>query len=89
MYNKHTIRMVTFEGLNFCGLESLDDCVGLYFHGIAIVYIIKNFKTQGFTQFITQRPWVVVPKQSDGTTKSLRVINSVNPCVLKFNCFRL
>ena len=27
----------------------------------------------------------MVPKQSEGTTKGLRVINSVDPCVLKSN----
>ena len=28
-------------------------------------------------QFITQSPWDVAPEQSKGTTKGLRVINSV------------
>ena len=42
-----------------------------------------DFKTQGFTEFITGRPWAVVPEQSKDTTKGLKVINSVDPCVLK------
>ena len=29
-----SIGVVIFKGLNFCGLGSLDDFVGLYFHGI-------------------------------------------------------
>ena len=39
-------------------------------------------------EFIIQRPWAVALKQSEGTTKGLRVINSVIPCVLKSNLFR-
>ena len=45
-----------------------------------------DFKTQGSTEFITQKPWTVAPKQSEGVTKRLRVINSV---VLKSNYFTL
>ena len=29
-----TVWLVIFDGLNFCGLGSLDDFMGLYFHGI-------------------------------------------------------
>ena len=36
-------------------------------------------------EFITRRPCAVVPERSKGTTKGLRVINSVDPCVLKSN----
>ena len=39
-------------------------------------------------EFITRRPWAVVPEQSEGATKGLRVINYVVPCVLKSNLFR-
>ena len=28
----------------------------------------------------------MAPKRSEGATKGLRVINSVDPCVLKSNC---
>ena len=31
----------------------------------------------------------MAPEQSEGATKGLRVINSVDPCVLKSNFFRL
>ena len=31
----------------------------------------------------------MAPKQSEGATKGLRVIKSVDPCVLKSNFFRL
>ena len=30
-----TVWVINFEGLNFCGLGSWDDFVGLYFYGIA------------------------------------------------------
>ena len=39
-------------------------------------------------EFITRRAWAVAPERSEGTTKGLRVINSVDPCVLKSNLFR-
>ena len=50
---------------------------------------IDRLQTQGSTEFITQRPWVVAPEQSEGTTKGLKVINSVDLCVLKSNFFGL
>ena len=31
----------------------------------------------------------VVPERSEGATKGLRIINPVDPCVLKSNFFRL
>ena len=37
-----------------------------------------NLKTKGSTEFITQRPWAVAPKRSEGATKGLRVINYVD-----------
>ena len=39
-------------------------------------------------EFITRRPWAVALEGSEGTTKGLRVINFVDPCVLKSNLFR-
>ena len=30
----YTIQVVIFEGFDFCGLGTLDNFVGLYFHGI-------------------------------------------------------
>ena len=62
-----------------CGCYKLVDKVN---------YII-DFKTQGSTEFITRRPWAVAPEQNEGATKGLRVINSVDPFVLKSNFFRL
>ena len=35
--------------------------------------------------YITRRPWAVASKQSRGTDKGLKVINSVDPGALKFN----
>ena len=32
--------LVNFEGLNFCGLESQNHFVGLYFHGIKLYTLI-------------------------------------------------
>ena len=48
-----------------------------------MVRICIGLKTQGSAEFITRRPWAVMPKQNDGTTKGPRVINSMFPCVLK------
>ena len=44
-------------------------------------------KHRDLTEFITQRPWAVVSEQSEGTTKGLRVVNSIDHCVLKSNNF--
>ena len=30
-------------------------------------------------EFITQRPWAVVPERSEGATKDLRIINFLVP----------
>ena len=49
------------------------------------VCIHNSYKTQESTEFITQRPLAVAPSLREGTTKGMRVINSVDPCVLKCN----
>lgn len=36
-----------------------------------------------YTEYIIQRSWIVVSEQSEGATKGLRVINSLDPSVLK------
>ena len=38
-------------------------------------------------EFITQSPRTVAPEQSEGATKGLRVIISVDLWVLKSNCY--
>ena len=43
------------------------------------IYIYRlNLKTEGSTEFITRRPWVLAPERSEGATKGLRVINYVD-----------
>ena len=49
------------------------------------VYIIVNFKAEVSIEFIIQTPWAVASKQSKSAAKGLRVINYVDPSVLKFN----
>ena len=51
--------------------------------------IIVRLQNTGSTEFTTWRPWAVEPQQSEDATKGLRVINSVDPSVLKSNFFRL
>lgn len=36
-----------------------------------------------YTKYIIQRSWIVVSEQSEDATKGLRVINSLDPSVLK------
>ena len=46
-----------------------------------------DFKSKGAMEFITLRP-LVAPLLCSGTTaKGLRVINSIDPCVLKSNYY--
>ena len=47
--------------------------------------IVIDFKTQGSTESIIRRPWAVARGTIKGTIKGLRVINSVDRCVLKSN----
>ena len=47
-----------------------------------------NFKTEWSMEFMTRRPCVVVPSLHSGANNSLRVINCIDPSVLKFNFFR-
>ena len=35
--SRHTVQLLIFVGLNFCGLGSSDNFVGLYFHGVPTV----------------------------------------------------
>ena len=46
-----------------------------------------DFKTQGSTKFITLRPLVAPSLRSGAAAQGLRVINSVDPCVLKSNYY--
>ena len=77
-----TILVATFSQ----GLVVISSCKAT----ISRVYGLNklDFKTQGTTEFITLRP-LVAPERSEGATaQGLRVINSVDPCVLKSNLFK-
>ena len=54
-----------------------------------MVYGLKklDFKTQGSTEFITLRPLVAPSLCSGATAQGLRVMNSVDSCVLKSNYY--
>ena len=43
------------------------------------IMLFLNFKTEGSTEFITQRPCGVAPEQNKGATKGLRVIKLHRP----------
>ena len=46
-----------------------------------------GFETQGSMEFITLKPLVAPSLRLGATAQGLRVINSVDPCVLKSNYY--
>ena len=81
----HDTREAVQEDANISAAHTLNkNCDKDTMYIVNVKYRL-NLKTEGSTEFITRRPWAVVPERSEGATKVLRVINYVDPSVLRFN----
>ena len=87
---QNTHQSIVYDKACWLGKPYSDTSQHNYLHREEYVTSKKlDFKTQGTTWFITLSPLVAPSLCSGATAQGLRVINSIDPCVLKSNyCFK-